>query len=247
MEAREKAFPVQFKGFQSVSLLDYPGKIAAIVFTGGCNFRCPFCHNRDLVLNRELKSIEEDEILNYLMEKKAWLDGLVVSGGEPTVQAGLPRFLEKVKNLGYFVKIDTNGSNPGMLEELIERKLVDYIAMDVKAPLRSDAYLKAIGIEDERVLKNVERSIDLLLNSNGIDYEFRTTFVPKILREEDILPIAERIKGAKKYFIQQFRPADSLIDPSFAEVKPLPLDRLEKLRDEIAGYFKICKVRGARK
>lgn len=238
---------MQFKGFQSVSLLDYPGKIAAIVFTGGCNFRCPFCHNRDLVLNRELKSIEEGEILSYLMEKKGWLDGLVVSGGEPTVQAGLPRFLEKVKNLGYLVKIDTNGSNPEMLEELMERKLVDYIALDVKAPLKGDIYSKAIGVKDERILKSVERSIDLLLNSNGIDYEFRTTFVPKILSEEDIILIADRIKGAKKYFIQQFRPVGSLIDQSFAEVNPLPLDRLEKLRDRVAGYFKICKVRGARK
>ena len=235
-----------FKGFQRVSLLDYHGKVAAIVFVGGCNFRCPFCYNRDLVLNpKSPPSLREEEILRYLKKKKDWLDGLVVTGGEPTIHAGLPGFLEKVKELGYSVKLDTNGSNPKLLAGLLGRRLVDYVALDVKAPLIEERYQAVTGMPGRGVVEEVEASIALLL-SNGVDYEFRTTVVPNLLSEEDILLIAERIKGAKGYYLQQFKPTGSHIDEKYSEITPYPLEVLLEIQRRIAHDFGTCKVRGAR-
>jgi len=236
-----------FKGLQKISLLDYPGKIGAIVFVGGCNFRCPFCYNRDLVLNPEsLPSVREDEILKHLETKREWLDGVVVTGGEPTIHPDLPDFLEKVKKLGYSVKLDTNGSNSKMLAELLEKNLVDYIALDVKAPLLKGRYNEATGTRDESVLEEVESSIALLQDSNGVDYEFRTTVVPKLLNEDDIVLIAKRISGAKRYYLQQFKPTSTHVDESYSDVAPYPLEVLQGIQKRIAPNFQICKVRGAR-
>lgn len=238
---------MEFRGFHRVSLLDYPGKIAAIAFVGGCSFRCGFCYNRDLVLNPEsLPSLSEAQILRHLEANKGWLDGLVITGGEPTIHSELPSFLEKVKKLGYSVKLDTNGSNSKMLAELIEKHLVDYVALDVKAPLVEDKYQAAIGIQANGALKDVETSIDLLRSSNGIDYEFRTTVVPGLLSKEDITQIAERIGGAKRYFIQQFKSNNSHVDEKYSKVAPYPLELLREVQMQIASNFQVCKVRGAR-
>ena len=235
---------VVFKGLQKISLLDYPGKLAAIIFVGGCNFRCPFCYNRDLVLNSESSpSLREEEILGYLETRREWLDGVVVTGGEPTIYPGLPSFLEKVKKLGYSVKLDTNGSNSKMLAELLEKNLVDYIALDVKAPLLEERYQEVTSTQG-CVLEEIENSIALLRSSNGVDYEFRTTLVPKLLSEEDVMLIAERIKGAKRYYLQQFKPTDSHVDENYSEVEPYPLEVLREIQREIAHNFQICKVRG---
>ena len=236
---------VVFKGLQKISLLDYPGKLAALIFVGGCNFRCPFCYNRDIVLNPESSpSLREEEILGYLKTRMEWLDGVVVTGGEPTIYPGMPSFLEKVKKLGYSIKLDTNGSNPKMLAELLEKNLVDYIALDVKAPLLEERYQEATGTQG-CVLEEVKRSIALLRSSNGIDYEFRTTLVPKLLSEEDVILIAERIKGAKQYYLQQFKPTGSHVDESYSSVKPYPLEILQEIQRKIAHNFQICRVRGA--
>ena len=235
-----------FKGLQRVSLLEYQGKVAAVAFVGGCNFRCPFCYNRDLVLNPESPpSLREEEILRYLKKRRDWLDGLVVTGGEPTIHAGLPGFLEKVKELDYSVKLDTNGSNPKMLVELIEKGSVDYVALDVKAPLIEERYRAVAGTQGRGVVEEVEACI-ALLRSNGVDYEFRTTVVPDLLVKEDILLITERIKGAKRYYLQQFKPTDSHIDEKYSEVTPYPLEILHEIRRQIAHDFEICGVRGAR-
>ena len=235
-----------FKELQRVSLLNYQGKVAAVIFVGGCNFRCPFCYNRGLVLNPESPpSLREEEILRYLKKRRDWLDGLVVTGGEPTIHAGLPEFLEKVKEFGYGVKLDTNGSNPKMLEELIEKGSVDYVALDVKAPLIEERYQAVTGTQGRGVIEEVETSI-ALLRSNGVDYEFRTTVVPGLLTKEDILLIAERIKGAKRYYLQQFKPTGSHIDERYSEVTPYPLELLHEIRWQIAHDFEICGVRGAR-
>ncbi len=245
--AIRKGSGIVFKGLQKISLLDYPGKIAAIAFVGGCNFRCPFCYNRNLVLNPEsLPSVLEGEILEHLETKREWLDGIVVTGGEPTIHPDLPNFLEKVKKLGYSVKLDTNGSNSKMLAELLEKNLVDYIALDVKAPLLKERHREATGTREESVLEEVERSIALLRGSNGIDYEFRTTMVPNLLNKDDVMLIVARIKGAKRYYLQQFKPTDSLVDESYSNVKPYPLEVLQEIQREIAPNFQICKVRGAR-
>ncbi len=238
---------MEFKGLQKVSLLDYPGKIAAIVFVGGCNFRCPFCYNRDLVLNHQaLPSISEEEILEYLEKNKDWLDGLEITGGEPTLHPELPSFLEKVKKLGYSIKLDTNGSNPKMLAELLEKHLVDYVAMDVKAPLVEDKYQAAIGIRANGALKEVEKSIELLRGSNGFDYEFRTTVVPGLTSKEDIALIAQQIKNSKKYCLQQFKSNTSHVDEKYSNIAPCPLGFLQEIQKQIASHFQACKVRGAR-
>ena len=238
---------MEFKGFQRISLLDYPGKIVAIVFVGGCNFRCVFCYNKDLVLNPEgLPSLSEEEILEYLEANKRWLDGLVITGGEPTLHSDLPSFLEKVKKLGYSVKLDTNGSNSKMLAELLEKRLVDYVALDVKAPLVEDKYQAAIGIQANGALKEVEKSIGLLRSSNGIDYELRTTVVPELLNKDDITLISEQIEGAKRYCLQQFKSNNSHIDEKYSSVAPYPFEYLLEIQKQIASRFQACKVRGAR-
>jgi len=238
---------MEFKGFQKISLLDYPGKIAAIVFVGGCNFRCGFCYNRDLVLNHQsLPSIPEEEVLEYLEKNKDWLDGLEITGGEPTLHPELPNFLEKVKKLGYSVKLDTNGSNPKMLAELLEKHLVDYVAMDVKAPLVEDKYQAAIGIRANGALKEVEKSIELLRGSNGLDYEFRTTMVPGLTSKDDIILIAQQIRNAKKYCLQQFKSNTSHVDEKYSNIAPCPFGFLQEIQKQIAHHFQVCKVRGAR-
>ena len=235
-----------FKALQRLSLLDFPGKIACIAFAGGCNFRCPFCYNRDLVLESDdLPCITEEDILNYLKSREGWVDGIVVSGGEPTIHTELPEFLEKVKNLGFSVKLDTNGSNPKMLAGLIERRLVDYVALDVKAPLIEESYQAATGTQGRGVVEEVEESIEFL-RSKGVDYEFRTTVVPALLTKEDVLLIAERIKGAERYYLQQFKPTDSHIDENYSKLKPYPLEVLQEIQRQIAHHFRVCEVRGAR-
>jgi len=231
-----------FKGIQKLSLLDYPEKMATIVFVGGCNFRCPFCYNAELVLNSpELPSVPESGILEYLKNRREWLDGVVITGGEPTMYPELPDFLQKVKRIGLEIKLDTNGSNPGMLGELMREGLVDYVALDVKAPLREEKYGEVAGVPN--MARLVERSAKLLLSSQ-IEYELRTTVVPTLLEENDVLEIAERIKGAKRYYLQQFKRATTHLDERFSKIEPYPLEFLRDLQKKVSSYFKICKVRG---
>ncbi|GAG72576.1 unnamed protein product, partial [marine sediment metagenome] len=169
---------MEFKGFIKTSVIEYPGKIVSLVFVGGCNFRCPFCQNPDLVLNpRSLPSTGEKEVIDHLLSKRKWLDGLVITGGEPMLEKDLPNFLSKIKKEGFLVEIETNGTNPGMLRDLVERSLVDYLALDIKAPFEWEKYSKAAGIVDKKLLGKVKESVKILLSSN-IDYELRTTVVP---------------------------------------------------------------------
>lgn len=184
-------------GFVKNSFVDYPGKIASTVFTAGCNMRCWYCHNSHILEISENK-IEEEYVLNFLKERKGFIDGVVISGGEPTLQKDLKEFIKKIKDLGYLIKLDTNGSNYDVLKSLINENLLDYVAMDIKAPLNN--YIKIINTKID--IDNVKKSILLLLNSN-IDYEFRTTFSPD-LSLEDIEEICKTIKGAKKYVIQKY-------------------------------------------
>lgn len=238
---------MDIRGLQKISLLDYPGKIAAIVWVGGCNYRCPFCYNRDLVLNpQNLPKISEEEVLGYLAGRREWIDGLEITGGEPTLQEDLPEFLKKVKELGFSTKLDTNGSNPEVLERLIRENLVDYVAMDVKAPLNQEKYSRAIGlpVESQGIIEQVKRSISILVGSNGIDYEFRTTVVPGLLDREDILLIAEELRGAKKYCLQQYKRDTPLVDETFRTITPYSIKELEEWRDTAKKNFQSCEVRG---
>ncbi|MCX6814446.1 MAG: anaerobic ribonucleoside-triphosphate reductase activating protein [Candidatus Aenigmarchaeota archaeon] len=222
---------IPIKGLEKSSLIDYSGKVSAVIFLAGCNFRCPFCHNRDLVLNPDgTESIPEEEVLQFLKERKKWLDGAVVSGGEPTLHKDLPRFLGKIKELGYPVKLDTNGTNPGMLKEIMERGLADYIAMDIKAPL--EKYEKSAGVKTDT--KKIRESIRMIIGS-GIGHEFRSTVLPALHTKEDVQEMARMVKGARKLYLQQFRPKNT-VDPNFGKAKPFSEKEMLELRDLCSRY-----------
>ncbi len=190
-------------GLNKTTLLDYPGHVAATVFTGGCNFRCPFCHNGGLVLHPgEMPSIEEQEVLDFLKKRSGILEGVCVTGGEPTLQEDLLEFLARVKELGYLVKLDTNGSRPEVLRQVLEQGLADYVAMDIKAS--KDNYARAAGCGEMPVLASLEESVELLKNC-AIEYEFRTTVVKGIHCPEEFEEIGEWLAGGKAYYLQSYR------------------------------------------
>jgi pyruvate formate lyase activating enzyme len=199
---------VQIGGFVKQSLIDYPGKIAAVIFTQGCNFRCGYCHNPQLVLPELFKQnqpYKPNDIMQYLEQRRGWLDGVVVTGGEPTIQSDLPLFLQDIKALGYAVKLDTNGSNPYVLERLLAEKLVDYIAMDIKILPENDAYAEIIGMQNVgEITENILASVIMLKNSN-IDGEFRTTRLKGIHNEVMIDLIKKYLGDDKRYKINEFR------------------------------------------
>ena len=185
-------------GLIKSSLIDYPGKISAIVFTQGCNFRCSFCHNPEL-LKFHSTDFDAEEILKFLSTRKGKLDAVVITGGEPTLQKGLKEFIQEVKEMNFLVKLDTNGSHPVLLQNLIDENLLDYVAMDIKAPLDKYDFITCVNVDKEKI----QKSIDILLK-NDVDYEFRTTVVKELLTFEDFEKIADLINGAKKYYLQKF-------------------------------------------
>jgi len=225
-------------GFQKTSLLDYPKTISAIIWTVGCNFRCPFCYNKDIVLD-SVKLISENEVLSYLKNRKGMLEGLVITGGEPLLQKDIVDFAGKIKKLGYLIKIDTNGCYPKKLQELLDKKLVDYLAMDVKAPKKKYDQLTCVKTD----LAKIEKSIEII-KTNAPDYEFRTTFVPHLLKKDDIIEIARWLEGAKNYYLQQFRNNPPLISSKFNDVVPYLKEYLIETCNAIKPYFKKCGMRG---
>lgn len=227
-------------GLQKITLIDYPGKVAATVFFIGCNFRCRFCYNSDLVLPERIKkqkTISQKIFFNFLKARKNLLEGVCIGGGEPTIYKDLPEFIKKIKKMSFLVKLDTNGTNPTMLKQLIDKKLVDYVAMDIKAPKGN--YEEVVGKKIN--IKNIEESIKIL-KKGKVDYEFRTTIVPTLHKKEDIIKIAQWIKPAKKYFLQNFL-QKSTIDKKLEKVRPYPKEFLVEIQKEIAPFFEICKVR----
>ena len=227
------------KGMQKTSLIDYPDKIASTIFVGKCNFRCPFCYNSDLVLNYEkLPPIKEDEILKHLKDKKKWLDAVCITGGEPLMHKELINFIRKIKDIGMLVKIDTNGTNPTMLKELINKKLIDYIAMDIKTSL--ERYDKAAGIKVDK--NKLKESIEIIKNSS-IEHEFRLTAVPGLVDKKDIAMIGELLKGSNRFFIQQFRPDKKVIDKSYIDKKPFSKEELEEFKKILNKNIKEVNIR----
>jgi pyruvate formate lyase activating enzyme len=238
---------MEFRGWQKTSLLEYPGKVSTVLFTGGCNFRCPFCYNRDIVLRPEtLEKITESEVLGFLKQRQKLYQAVIVTGGEPTMHGDLPAFYKKVKKLGLLAGLETNGTNPEMLKKLLDEKLLDFIGMDIKAPLEWEKYGRAAGIKDRHLFDNVLKSVKVLKES-GIDYEFRTTVVPGMHTEEDIIEIAGQLKGAKMYALQKFKPEDTTIDPRFAKLAPYPDSFLTDLCSKIRKSFRSCEVRNVNK
>jgi pyruvate formate lyase activating enzyme len=217
------------KGFLPTSLIDWPGNVCSVVFLGGCGFRCPACHNSNLVLEPEsLPDFPLDQILNKLKGHTGWIDGVTVSGGEPTARKSLPDLLKTFRTMGLRNKLDTNGSNPSMLNELVGRRLLDAVYMDVKAPLNMKHYSNVAGVPvDIRVIK---RSIEILKNSN-LEVVFRTTAVPGLVEEPQIREIRDYL-GPDRPFILQFFRNTSTLDPGFVKVQEFPQERIESMRAE---------------
>ena len=223
---------------QKTSLIEYPGKISAVVFTQGCNLRCPYCHNPELV-KPELFSepIDENEVFAFLEKRKGKLDGIVITGGEPALQKGLLDFMQQVKDMGFLVKFDTNGTLTESLEDVIERQLADYIAMDIKGPANKYSEIAGTPVNMDSIFKSIR-----LIMDSGIDYEFRTTWAIEQLSAEDIIECAMMIKGAKRFALQRFNPSKHL-DPAMFNSHPPLEDMIRKAADAARELVIKCIVR----
>lgn len=231
---------VRFYGLQKLTLLDFPGRMACTVFTGGCNMRCPFCHNRSLVfLNENDSEISVNDIVDYLENRSKVLDGVCITGGEPLLHKGLKDFIKKVKSLGLQVKLDTNGSNFEKLKELVEEGLLDYVAVDIKNCPKK--YSETIGLQSYD-LSEIEKVISYLLEDH-VDYEFRTTIVKQFHEVSDIEEIGKWIKGAKRYYLQNFEDHGTCIQSGLSEVG---IETLEKMKEVAKPYVKEIELRGVK-
>ena len=220
-------------GLEKFSLIDYPGKICAVVFTQGCNFRCSYCHNPELVEPRMYREpIPEEEVLEFLEKRKAILEGVVITGGEPLLHKDLPLLLKAIKEIGYAVKLDTNGSFPEELRKIVNDKLVDYIAMDIKAPLEKYDLLAGVDVNTE----DIERSIRIIMHSN-LGYHFRTTVVKSLLNIEDLKQIRELIKGACNYVLQEFRFNSKIMDNSLLNKAKYSKHEIQKFQDIVTNFI----------
>lgn len=232
-------------GVQKFTILDYPEKISCIVFSPYCCFRCGYCYNSEFVLPEKVKDLEhtfipENIFFNFLKTRVGFLDGVVVSGGEPTLQKDIKEFITKIKELGFLVKLDTNGSNFETLKDLIDSKLVDFVAMDIKSSFEN--YQKVSNyIGEGDLIYNIENSIKKIMNS-GIDYEFRTTVAKSFISKEDILKIGEIIKGAKKYALQNFRNESMVLNPEFSNSVNFTLDEIEEIANILKDDYNIQKI-----
>lgn len=229
---------MQIHGLQKMTLLDFPGKVACTVFLGGCDFRCPFCHNWELVDGSYPPVITEEELLKFLSGRVGLLDGVAVTGGEPLLRRDLPELLRKIRALGFAIKLDTNGNHPELLENILREGLADYVAMDVKnSPAR---YGETIGIPGFD-LTNVKKSVELLMQGN-VDYEFRTTVIDRFHTKEDILELAKWIAGAKRYFLQPFADRDTVPTEGLAAPDE---NTLADWLAAIKPYLPNAEIRGA--
>lgn len=224
-------------GIQKLSLVDYPGKVSAAIFTIGCNMRCGYCHNPELVLpERYADTIPTEDILKFLETRRGKLEGVVISGGEPTMHEDLPDFIRRVKELGFLVKLDSNGTNPDMLEHLIDAELIDYIAMDIKGTPAKYQQIVAYPIDIEAVLRSIR-----LIKQSGVDHEFRTTVVRSQLSFSDFDEIGQMIEGSPRYALQKFVPRKTL-NPRFRLETTYSDDEFEQLKTKMERYVKTCVI-----
>lgn len=229
---------MQIHGFQKTTLLDFPGKVAATIFTGGCNFRCPFCHNGDLVLApADVPMIGEEEVLMQLKKRRGILDGICITGGEPTLQSDLPDFIRRVRELGLSVKLDTNGYQPEVLEALVREGLLDYVAMDIKqGPEKYNFISQMRGFDIEKIKDSVS-----FLMEGTVPFEFRTTVVKELHEKEDFAAIGAWLKGAPAYFLQPYRDSEQVILPGFSSY---PYAELVEIRDILLPWIPNTVIRG---
>lgn len=237
-------------GLEKLTLVDYPDHVAAIIFTQACNFRCHFCYNPMLVWpssgtdekdkkEKGLPSLSEESLFLFLSERFGRLDGVVISGGEPTLHSDLPEFIKRIKSIGYEVKLDSNGTNPEMLSELIRSKLIDYIAMDLKAPW--DKYEQVVGVVPD--YKKLQESVKIIMAS-GLPYEFRTTVVPGLLVEDDFSAMGQIIHGADKWYLQNFKSDTDLVDTNYQSLPAYTAQEMKKFSKIGQNYVQLCELRG---
>ncbi|MCX8045125.1 MAG: anaerobic ribonucleoside-triphosphate reductase activating protein [Desulfobacterota bacterium] len=221
---------VPVKGFIETSFVDWPGKICSVIFLPYCNLRCRYCHNAALVLEPEnITTVEKNRIVSYLAANRGWIDGVCVSGGEPTLHASLPMLLAELRRMGFATKLDTNGTRPDVLRMLIQNGLLDYIAMDVKAPLDEESYCAVT--QSQNMLAAVKESIQVILAS-GIEHEFRCTVLPHFHDPDSIVEIARTLNGAKRLRLQNFNPGETL-DPDFEQMQPYADDLICNLQQNV--------------
>jgi pyruvate formate lyase activating enzyme len=229
---------MQIGGLQKVSLIEYPGKIGAIAFTQGCNFRCPYCHNPELVdPNLYRECLSEEGVLSFLEKRKGKLDALTITGGEPTIQVDLLDFIKCVRNIGYLIKLDTNGSCPEILERLISDRLVDYIAMDIKGPLHKYRTVTRSKIDEDKIRQSIE-----MIMKSGMPYEFRTTIPKRLLDVDDLLEMGMLLKNAGCYILQQFIPTRTL-DKQFLKCEAYSQEEMESFRDKLKKDVPVVRLR----
>ncbi len=237
-------------GLEKLSLLDYPDHLAAIIFTAGCNFRCHFCYNPMLVLPKKGRTekhkkekgfspLSQKDLFLFLKSRVGRLEGVVITGGEPTLHRDLPSFIKKIKALGYLVKLDTNGSNPTMLAELIKKKLIDYLAMDLKAPFKKYRQVVNAPVNCQNLKKSVK-----IIKSSGLPYEFRTTVVPGLLGAKDLALMGQTIKGTDKWYLQAFKSDTNLVDAAYQARSAYSAKDMRAFAALGEKYVKLCQVRG---
>jgi len=232
---------VNICGVQGLSLIDYPGRIAAVLFLGGCNFRCPFCHNADLVLRpRQLPCRSEDDVVGSLLRRRSLLDGVVVTGGEPLVHGDeLPALLRRLRDAGFAIKLDTNGYEVGVLSKVLTSGLVDYVAMDVKTSLTKYSEAAGRSIDPQRIVSAVD-----VIRGCGLPHEFRTTCVPGLVEREDVVAVATMLGSRERYYLQQFCPGDAVLDPAWRDVKPHAPSVLRSFAEAASGLVASVAMRG---
>jgi pyruvate formate lyase activating enzyme len=228
-----------FKGWIKNTLIDYPGRIATVLFSGGCDFRCPMCHNEELVFNNNDEKIDLGDFWYFLEKRSGLVDGLVITGGEPTLHPDLIEFIRKAKARNLAIKLDTNGYHPGVLSHILKEGLIDYVAMDIKAPQKK--YPLVSGCDNLNI-DRIKQSVGIIMGAD-IAYEFRTTVVPFFLDDSDIISIGKWIKGARRYVLQQFRPGKTL-DPSLERIQPYAPVWFEDVKRKIESSYSEVLIRG---
>lgn len=228
-------------GLVKTSAIDYPGKLASIVFLYGCNFRCKFCHNPNIVIGKkgEYEEISEESLFAFLEKRKGMLEGVVVTGGEPLINSDIEELCKKIKSLGYLVKMDSNGTNPEMLKNLIEKKLIDYVAMDIKNS--PEKYGETVGAKIK--INDIKKSIKIIMES-GLPYEFRSTILPALHKTSDFEEMGELIKGAKNFYLQTFRPEITL-DKKLSSALPFTKQEMADIKKIFEKYVKNVFIRGS--
>jgi len=230
---------VEIKGLEKFAPLDFPGFISSTIFLGGCNFRCPYCHNADLVLRPlTLPTMPPDYFISYLDARKGWLEAVCVSGGEPLLEEELEVLLHIIKDRDLKVKLDTNGSLPSRLGEVLKTKLLDYVAMDVKAPLRRYKQVTRSDVAEADISRSIE-----IIRKSGVPHMFRTTVVPGLVGEEDLLEIAALLKGARVFQVQQYSPRHT-IDRNYLQIKPYSREEIEGMAELLKPYFSEVRIEG---